>query len=75
MPAVIYLLIYLLIRGGDLLLQVVQEALDGRHPSVQVAELEKDGEEGNKKREQRVGNKRETSIKWKLCQLNAFISF
>lgn len=45
--AAIYLLIYLLIRGGDLLLQVVQEALDGRHPSVQVAELEKDGEEGN----------------------------
>lgn len=32
--AAIYLLIYLLIRGGDLLLQVVQEALDGRHPSV-----------------------------------------
>lgn len=43
----IYLLIYLLISGGDLLLQVVQEALDGRHPFVQVADLEKDGEEGN----------------------------
>lgn len=39
--------IYLLRRGGDLLLQMVQEALNGRHPSVQVAELEKDGEEGN----------------------------
>lgn len=45
--AAIYLLIYLLICGGDLLLQVVQEALDGRHPSVQVTELEKDGGEGN----------------------------
>lgn len=37
---VIYQLL-LLIGGRDLLLQVVQEALDGRHLSVQVIELGK----------------------------------
>lgn len=42
--SVVYLPL-LLIGGGDLLLQVVQEALDGRHPSVQVTELGKDGQE------------------------------